>query len=193
MLRIVSRNLSWHLCGRTRWFSRAIKAEDLPKPPPGHPPEIFEWDYILKGAETDEERSEIIKLKALYQNTIQFLREDYKTTVDWTEFEGKVPEKILAKYKKAYDDAAKEAKKGSFSTPFDQKEWDTKTKEMLATIKELELETKEKLAELDADIAKTEARLARLSTTTIDEEMALDPELAKRVDEAVSKELEYEP
>lgn len=143
--------------------------------------------------------------------------------MDWEEFEGKVPEPILQKYKELHSglqhwiqtgiqflvvEAVKEFNAGKFDLPFDQTEWDKTRGDIMKVVHEIVHDANKRYDELEAEIQKTEGKLvffhflflffrwsfqSRLETATLEEELALDPELAKRVDDAVSKELGYTP
>ncbi|KAK9788838.1 hypothetical protein WJX73_009644 [Symbiochloris irregularis] len=141
------------------------------------------WDELSELVQSEEGRRTVATLRSRIMDfaSTASKSEEVKDP-DWAKYQDIDP-KILGELRKAYEGL----KFPDFDPSQDLKAVQQEFAPILKQAGELEEYSQKRMKELEQDIKNVQAEKERIATTTIDEELAADPELAKRIDQEISE------
>lgn len=156
-----------------RWFAEKAVASDS-----------IDWDGLSKIIQSDQGKRELASLR----NTILDLERAVGSVQggaggpDWSKYATQLDGSIVEKFEQAYK---------SMKIPkYEDKEIQQvagRFKAIMEQAQKISAASKGRVAEIEKELGQIENEKKRLLTTTIDEELAHDPELAKKIDETNEK------
>ncbi|XXQ36908.1 ATP synthase D chain, mitochondrial (ATP5H) [Plasmodiophora brassicae] len=160
---------------RARWAATA--AEEMPEP---------NWNRMLQGATTDDERSLIAQLRAGQAEMLSHISAAEKPApkIDWKRWEETLSSKdLVADYKKAYStaDFEKAASGSEYKEYLEQVR--REHKDAMAKVGDLVTKIKDGIAQLKEEKQQVIQNKADLETATLASEMAKRPDLDKKFTE----------
>lgn len=160
------------------WLQRAYAAEAAPATVD------FDWDNFSNVVTSDDGKRELATLRNRFldiQSRIQAANKVKKP--DWAAFEKDVDPKILGSLRKAYEGL----KLPQYDASKDLQEVEDTFGPIIAQAKELADFSQKRLQEIEGEIKGIDAEKERVATTTVDEELAADPETAAQIDKEISE------
>ncbi|EFN57368.1 hypothetical protein CHLNCDRAFT_56064 [Chlorella variabilis] len=147
-------------------------------------PQTTVWDELSDLVTSDDGKRELATLRSSYVDIAQKLTGMAKTqpAIKWADWSKEIDPKLVQQFKQAYETMKLPKYEGT--------ELQEATAQFAALQKEAEAlvtSSQIRIAEIQTEIANIQKEKERIATTTIDDELAADPELAKEVDEEVQK------
>ena len=146
--------------------------------------ETVDWEGISKIVQSDQGKRELASLR----NSMLELERAVGTAAassavpDWAKYKKQLDGSIVEKFEKAYS---------SMKIPaYEDKEVQNvaaRFKAIVEQAEKLSADSKARVAVIQKELEQIEAEKKRLLTTTIDEELANNPDLAKQIDEKNEK------
>lgn len=142
------------------------------------------WDELGGLVSSDEGKRELAALRSTYVDIAGKLASLAKPQdpINWAEWSKDIDPKLVQQFKQTFE---------SMKLPkYEGNEVAEATAQFAALQKEAEAlvaASQSRIAEIQGEISNIQKEKERIATTTIDDELAADPELAKELDEEVQK------
>lgn len=142
------------------------------------------WDELGDLVSSDEGKRELSILRSTYADIAQKLANMAKPqdAISWQEWSKDIDPKLVQQFKQAYETMKVPKYEGS--------DIQDATAQFTALSKEAQAmvaASEARIAEIKEELVNIQKEKQRIATTTIDDELAADPELAKEVDDEVQK------
>ncbi|PSC76047.1 ATP synthase subunit mitochondrial [Micractinium conductrix] len=142
------------------------------------------WEELGDLVTSDEGKRELASLRTTYADVAGKLKGMAKPqpAINWEQWGKDMDPKLVLQFKSAYE---------SMKLPkYDGKDVEEAQAKFTALMSEAEAlvgASQSRIAEIKGELAAIQKEKERLDTTTIDEELAANPELAKEIDEELQK------
>ncbi len=145
--------------------------------------EAINWESISSTL-TDQGKRELASLRSSMLELERAVGSDTSSTAapDWEKYKKQLDASIVDKFQKAYSSTKVPA--------YEDKEVQNvaaRFKAIVEQAQKISTDSKARVAVIEKELAQIQSEKKRLWTTTIDEELANSPELAKQIDQRVSE------
>ncbi|KAL4859752.1 Cytochrome P450 710A2 [Chlorella vulgaris] len=140
------------------------------------------WDELSDLVSSDEGKRELATLRSTYADIAHKLTSMAKDQpeINWQEWQKEIDPKLVQQFKQTYETMKLPTYEGN-----DIDEAATQFAELQKEAEQLVAFSKNRIVEIEAEIVNIQKEKKRIATTTIDDELAADPEMAKEVDAEV--------
>lgn len=145
----------------------------------------FDWDALEGTIASEEGKRDLASLRSTWIDVRQKFDSMSQSSgeIDWKSYEKEVDPQVLKMFKDSFE---------SLDLPmYDSsnlaKEADTKLSAIIKQAEELKAYSEKRMKELEKEIQDCEEAKEKVAHSTIDEELARDPAMAKKIDQEISE------
>eukprot|EP00899_Mesostigma_viride_P012178 jgi/Mesvir1/20961/Mv08030-RA.1 len=148
------------------------------------------WDAISAVLQSDESKQKLTQFRSLFmkeQRDAEIIMASNPPAINWDAYRQELGSALVDNFKAAYEAEVKDSPTLADSPNYKKLHATTMAKfaELAEKAKQVVVDNEKRIAELQARVTQLNQEMKNLQTITIDEILAKDPELKKRIDDEI--------